>query len=290
MVSTAKRKSPYVDYDTWISQALSCVELPGGQTVWRCGAVGKQPLVLVHGTSGDRFGVVPLAYELAGRYDIFIIELLGHGSRAIPDSPAYTLDSLRQDLRAQILDIEGLVGCEAGVVAHSFGCLVAGADDIASTRKVLLITPVPELGRLFFVFATLFKYTVPVTARIYNLPFFDWMRREVIARDRFDRAARRRLIWNSKVSSPTVSQTDYQIRLMDAIYRANRRPDSMRFVDAVLLVNRDTASSYRTPESYSKIFPSAYIEMCEGGHLVPIEQPARVAAIVDGIMTTQQLE
>ena len=93
---------------------------------------GKRPVVLVHGIGVSGRYMVPLAHELAPRYDVRVPDLPGFG-RSHKPRPAPNLEGLADSLEAW------MAACHlrrAVVLGNSFGCQVAAAHARAHPKRV----------------------------------------------------------------------------------------------------------------------------------------------------------
>ncbi|MFI5212802.1 MAG: alpha/beta fold hydrolase, partial [Candidatus Saccharimonadales bacterium] len=73
-----------MNYTAWAGQHLKQLALTlDGKSIalWQTPPVkDRQTILLVHGVTGDHFGLVPLVAELSGSYNCLILELPGHGA------------------------------------------------------------------------------------------------------------------------------------------------------------------------------------------------------------------
>ena len=110
----------------------------------RLGSAGNQPLILLHGGGQTRGSWGTLANLLAERgYDVFSLDLRGHGDSEWASDKDYSLSSYRDDLRALLATIDRppvLVGASLGGVTALL-TLGEGTGDEAVALVLVDITP-----------------------------------------------------------------------------------------------------------------------------------------------------
>ncbi|MBN1138816.1 MAG: alpha/beta hydrolase [Anaerolineae bacterium] len=111
--------------------------------IYRMGIPGGPPLVLVHGFSDNGLCWLPVAQELASRYDIVMPDARGHGLSARLDPAA------RGDMTADLVGIVRALELERPIVAgHSMGAMTAfhlGVRYPGLPRALILEDPVWRL-------------------------------------------------------------------------------------------------------------------------------------------------
>lgn len=100
------------------------------------------PLVLVHGTSGDRTRWAPILPALEARFSVYAIDRRGRGLSG--DGAAYALDREFEDVAAVVDSIGGPVD----VLGHSYGALCALEAALLSphVRRLVLYEPPMQTG------------------------------------------------------------------------------------------------------------------------------------------------
>lgn len=270
-----------MEYATWSKKKLKRVALKNGRhitSVW-CSEQSDLPLiVLVHGITGDHVGLAALAQELAETYQVAIVDLPGHGkSSQIPLPDAITL----QQWFAQTLDaIEHEIGKVEAICAHSFGCSAVLGEDILKKRKVILLNPVPTPSTPYAQYARLIMDSAHFWAHIYNWRPFVLLRGMVLAKVR-TRDALRRIRWAGLNSRATYSQVVFQSRLVNIILDSS----AYKFagsgkVALVVCGMSDTTAYERDSLDMETAFGGSKVVFLKGGHLLPIESPDRVAALI----------
>lgn len=107
-----------------------------------------QPVVLLHGLGDSGPGWMPVLAELATTFQVFVLDLRGHGNSSRPGT--YSFELMRDDVLG-FLDAVGLT--RAALVGHSMGAvvgmLVAQAAPDRVTQLVLEDATVPRPGDLY---------------------------------------------------------------------------------------------------------------------------------------------
>lgn len=274
-----------MNYQSWSQTALRKITITTGTTdtaVW-CDQSSKKPLVvLVHGLSGDHYGLVPLAYELSDIYRIAIVELPGHGdSDSIPLSDAASLEIWFETVLSQIVED---MGRPAFICTHSFASLAVLSKNILSAYPTVLLNPVPTPSRTYIWYAKLMMHTARLWAQLYNWHPLVYMRGLIVTRV-FEKDARTRVHWVGYRSKINYRQAVYQSRLitmaLDNSVYAHAADGQVRLVICGTL---DVIPLQRDVASMRSVFGSTKIEFVRGGHIMPIESPRQVAAIIKSFM------
>lgn len=271
-----------MNYTAWASENLTKKPLhlrSKRVMVWEAPNVeGRQTMLLVHGITGDHFGLVPLVEELSKTYNCLIVELPGHGkSDTIRLSNATMLQKWFVDARAVIekeirpIDI---------VCAHSFGCTaVVGANNHAQRIKTVLLNPVPHPSGIYAEYARVIMRFAGFWAIFYNLRAFVFLRSIALAKvNSWD--ARRNIGWVSRYSRPSYRQVVYQAGLVDIILDTSAYSYVKDRIDLVVCGLDDTTASQRDSLELESVFGRSPTLFLKGGHLLPIESPERVAALI----------
>ncbi|WP_025620486.1 alpha/beta fold hydrolase [Salinispora cortesiana] len=112
------------------------------------GSPAGQPVVLLHGLGDSGADWVPVLAELATTFQVFVLDLRGHGSSSRPGKCSFEL--MRDDVLG-FLDAAGLE--RVALVGHSMGAvvavLVAQAAPDRVTHLVLEDATVPRPGDLY---------------------------------------------------------------------------------------------------------------------------------------------
>ena len=86
---------------------------------WCSGSGASEPLLLVHGTSGDHFAWTPVLAALEQQFCVWTIDRRGRGRSG--DLDDYALERESEDIAAVI----DAIGCPVHLLGHSFGGLCA---------------------------------------------------------------------------------------------------------------------------------------------------------------------
>jgi pimeloyl-ACP methyl ester carboxylesterase len=275
-----------MNYTRWAADNLTktTIKLRGKQVaLWRTPTIAHAPtILLVHGITGDHFGLVPLVYELTMTHNCLVVELPGHGA-----SDAYTLKSakvLQEWFRDVVKHIETHVTLIDAVCAHSFGCTaIAGKNEFRPTIKTIMLNPVPRPSRLYAQYAQVIMRFARFWAIFYNLRAFVFMRSVTLAKVN-TWESRRRIGWVSHYSRPTYWQVVYQAGLVDIILDSTAYSHVKDRMALVVCGLDDTTADQRDSLEMAEVFGASPVEFLRGGHLVPIETPERVATMIRQIV------
>jgi pimeloyl-ACP methyl ester carboxylesterase len=268
-----------MDYTEWKEAHLTQARV-GGKTktsVWLTPGDSLPLAVMVHGISGDHSGLVPLAAELSDEYRLAIIELPGHGDSdpiPLPDAA-----SLQEWFYAALGEVEKEFGEVSVIIAHSFGCSAVLGETLLDTKKVVLLCPVPTPSEMYARYSRIIMRSAHFWAHIYNWRLFVLMRSVVLTKVR-TREALRRIRWVGLYSQPSYKQVVFQAGLVDMILDGSAYRHVKDGVALVVCGMWDTTAVQRDSLDMEGVFGEAKTVFLAGGHLVPIETPARVAAVI----------
>jgi pimeloyl-ACP methyl ester carboxylesterase len=271
-----------MNYTAWASENLTKKSLRLRNkhvSIWEAPfAENRSTMLLVHGITGDRYGLVPLVEELSKNYNCLIVELPGHGaSDQIKLADASMLQKWFSDVHAHIekeirkIDI---------VCAHSFGCTaVVGESNRGGHAKTILLNPVPQPSGLYAEYAQLIMRFAGFWAVFYNMRAFVFLRSVALAKGN-NWEARKNIGWVSRYSRPTYRQVIYQAGLVDIILDKTAYSYVKDHIDLVICGLEDTTASQRDSLELESVFGNSPVLFLRGGHLLPIESPERVAAMI----------
>jgi pimeloyl-ACP methyl ester carboxylesterase len=270
-----------MNYNAWADAHLtqSWVTQKGHKTsIWHTIKADKPLYVMVHGINGNHFGLVPLAVELAQDFQLVIVELPGHGHSGYVRRPsAIKLQQWFSDVLAQI---EREYAQKAVIVAHSFGCMVVLQDTLLKTRDVVLLNPVPTPSEMYERYSRIIMRSSHFWAHIYNWRAFVFLRGLVLAKIR-TRSSLTRVRWAGRQELPSYQQIMYQAGLVDVILDPSVY-DTARsgHVKLVVCGMADTTATERDMLDMRQAFGLSDVAFLNGGHLLPIETPDRVAYVI----------
>lgn len=271
-----------MNYTEWASQYLTkkVLRLRSKRiAVWMATIEdGRPTMLLVHGITGDHNGLVPLVRELSKRYNCLIVELPGHG-----DSDMVRLSNVSM-LQKWFTDVRALIESEIRpvdiVCAHSFGCsAVVGAGNRVHNKRTILLNPVPHPSGVYAEYARVIMRFAKFWALFYNFRLFIFLRSMTLVKAN-TWGARRNVGWVSKYSRPTYRQIIYQARLVDIILDITAYEYVKDRIDLVVCGLDDTTADQRDSLELEKVFGKSPVLFLKGGHLLPIESPARVAELI----------
>ncbi len=271
-----------MNYTSWATENLTqlFIFLDNKKVaLWQSNNVdGRPTMLLVHGISGDHFGLVPLVEELSKTHNCLIIELPGHG---LSDQIHFANAGL---LQQWFSDIYGVIEKEIRLIdivcAHSFGCTaVVGERRYADRTKMILLNPVPHPSGVYAEYARSVMRFAGFWAVFYNMRAFIFLRSITLAKVN-SHSSRQRIGWVSKYSRPTYRQVVYQASLVDIILDTTAYSHVKDNIDLIICGLEDTTADQQDSLELATIFGSSPVEYLRGGHLVPIETPERVAALI----------
>ena len=274
-----------MNYTAWNDKNLTQIFITRGNKktcVWLTPASDKPLIVLIHGIGGDHAGLVPLAAELVKRYRIAIIDLPGHGNT--DEIPLPRATALQQWCEHTIAAIEQQIGEVTLVGAHSFGCSAVLSEALLTTKKIILINPVPTPSQSYARYSRIVMSSSRFLAHIYNWRPFVLLRGRAI-RKIHTREAVRRVRWVGAHSPSTYGQVVFQSGLVDMILDGTTysRAKTGRIFLVVCAI-ADTTASERDSIDMGAIFGDCKVVFLRGGHLLPIETPERVARVINEAM------
>ncbi len=274
-----------MDYQKWGETALQKITLRHGTSttaVW-CDAPSSKPVaIFIHGLSGDHFGLVPLAYELSGHYQIAIVELPGHGDS--DQIPLPDVASLQRWFMATLDSIIQQIGEPALICTHSFASLAVLNEKILAKYSTILLNPVPIPSQSYIRYAKCVMWSSWVWAYWYSWRISVYIRGRIVTRIHTD-AAQERVNWVGRHARTTYRQAIYQARLIDmALDVSAYQYASDGQVTLVVCGKNDMIPAEYTQQSMRTIFGSTTMIFVEGGHILPIESPSVVAQIIKSSM------
>lgn len=274
-----------MDYSAWSEKHLEKKLIKDGTyatSVWCTKSSDKKLIVIVHGISGDYAGVVPLAVELSHTYRVAIVELPGHGDSDVIPLP--NAAALQRWFDKTFLSIERELGDVAAVCAHSFGCSAVLSDTILAHQKVILLNPVPTPSKTYVTYARMIMDSAHFWAYIYNWRLFVLLRGMTLSKLHTHDAVRR-VRWVGWHSHPNYDQIVFQAGLVDMILDGYAyRHVSTGKVALVVCATSDTTARQRDSIDMRAVFGDSKIVFLNGGHLLPIESPERVAHLITDSM------
>ena len=270
-----------MNYGAWIKTHLTQVTIENDSrlvSLWCSEPSDKPLLLLVHGISGDHVGMVPLARELIRDYRIVMLDLPGHGgSDQVPLPNAKTLQVWFDTV---IEKIEKEVGRVTAVCAHSFGCSAVISHTTLTSKKVILLNPVPAPSGMYATYSRMIMDSAHFWAHVYNWPPFILLRGMTLAKVP-QREVLRRVRWVGLHSRPSFEQIVFQSGLVDMILDGSAyRHATDGKVALVVCGMYDTTARQRDTLDMEAVFGTTRTVFLKGGHLVPIESPDRVAHLI----------
>src|SRR4030042_95140 len=88
---------------------------------YRAGRRDGIPMVLVHGVTDDGLCWMPVAKALSPGYDLFLMDMRGHGKSDAPKDSGYTLENMASELASCI---QSLRLKKPVLLGHSMGAFI----------------------------------------------------------------------------------------------------------------------------------------------------------------------
>jgi pimeloyl-ACP methyl ester carboxylesterase len=256
------------------------------------GSAEAETLVMLHGLGADHRGLSDLAAGLSG-FRIVVPDLPGFGHSApLPGRHtlreyARVIDGLRQRLGVARMALLG----------HSFGADVAltyASRYPAAVSDLCLLNPVlgtdgvaTRLGVLYSRFCAALPASLARPMLSNRLAVY---LQDAVTFTTHDRATRRRILRQDYVTARLADP-----RAVHESVRSLQRAPFARFarsVSARTLVVSGTQDTLASPDSLTRLpwgQPEPEITVVTGsGHLLPVEQPGRVATIVQEFLDAQR--
>lgn len=237
---------------------------------------GKPTALLVHGFSGTYGGMTFLSEELRDDFRVVLIDLPCHGAS---DAVACrTRDELAAYMRAAAGTVSRWFGPIHWLIGHSMGTGVAAMMQPALPgARVALICPVPTPSGAYAASMHLMQRSRAMRwlqgTQLLAIPrgmaiLRHWrgggFGRMCVNSWRYGGVSRQQLV--ERAGLPSLILTPEQFR--------------GAAIDLVIAGRSDTTAKERTSAALQAAFPSASVQLLPGGHLLPIESPSAVAAII----------
>lgn len=231
--------------------------------------------VLFHGFGGNYFGLTPLAFELSKKFSIIICELPAHGKNSL--EVFENISEFKEFYRNLIAKIQADFGEISLIVAHSFSCFFAAEDQISAKIPTVLINPVYSPSRSFLNgmrISNAFKLVMILS----NLPIFSPPKALALQKI-WTREATKNVFENifHCQNSPRKLLTQQKlipIALSGEAFRG-KNPASL------VIVGRNDGTVAKFDErDFRKFFPDSKFKVLNGGHLLPMERPKKIAKVI----------
>lgn len=242
--------------------------------VWEFGDAHKPFIIMVHGITGNHFGLLPLAYELRTHFRIYIVDLPNHGESDFSRQAERDINFLRDWFDGAVDEICRRENAQPErIVAHSYGCLVVSAK-MLEQQNVVLISPPMAVGRWYKLGVKIGTKLSHSFAFLYNLRIFSMPKACSISKVR-SRETMRLMRWNSVVGSPKWSQVPAQTRM----FHIALSPIVMSVGDisphSIIAGRYDLVVPLEELEA--NFADISQITVLEAGHLPPLECPKLLA-------------
>lgn len=235
----------------------------------------KPNILLMHGIGGDHHGMMPLGWELRHRYNVYFVELPGHGASALPvDRSLAYWGQWAQDLSRACADRRIAID---EVVGHSFGCVAVGAMDSLGARRYTMLNPVLRPSLTYSTYARVVSALRYVIGPWYGRYLFALWRGLILLYIRTSRSVSA-VRWISRQTRCSQAQLYYHMSLANqmAAHTAFVITPAVRARLRVFMGSHDTLPAMNYFE-LSRELPDVPVRLLTGGHLLPIESPAEVA-------------
>jgi pimeloyl-ACP methyl ester carboxylesterase len=236
------------------------------------GRPNKPPLVLIHGSGGDHLSWPPEIRRLAD-VRAFTLDLPGHGKS---EGPGFQSVADYADSVVGFINEAGL--SRAVFVGHALGGAIALTLAIDHPERVVGIGLISTGPRLPIASSVLENAANPATFILAIKSLQELMHIPQTAKLLKDQTFRR-------MSSIRQTLFHGDLRACDQ-FDVTTRLDAIRAPVLVLCGTDDQLTPRRYSESLAGLIPGAALQTIDGaGHLVMLEQPRRVAALLSVFMT-----
>lgn len=235
----------------------------------------KKTLLLIHGIGGDYHGFKPFAYDLRLKYNVYIVDLPGHGLTDTPSDRSY--DFWKKWAVALLPELSSNSIVIDEVVAHSFGCLVASFMDLRDTPHTM-ITPVTHTTKVYIVYTKVIYNLRYLIAPWYGIYAFAALRGIMLSYRR-ERGAMDVIRWVSKNAHYSMGQFVYQAALARDIdeYHLFGGLDTKSSKNLRIIMASHDSFSTEDYFDLKREIPNVNIKLVSGGHLVPMEAHEELA-------------
>lgn len=246
--------------------------------IYSVGNDASKPLVLlVHGYSGNYFGLSFLTRELLGQWRVVLAELPSHGASEI-----VTMDQLTQIhawYRQLVENVEAEFGEISLVVGHSYGCYVVAESAISRRIPTVLMNPLFKPTEIYLKMAKL-----SINSRLMNLVQNFWLispfKALVLWKHR-SLPALKNVLQDSVHAQGGYKRGCAQGQMLNVIFEKELfRPEKSCF-RLVILGELDDFNQEFEDWEVVESFGQAKIATLPGGHLMPIELPRSVAEVIN---------
>lgn len=226
-------------------------------------------VLMIHGLSGSYIGNIPLGQLLAKKYNVYYVDLPGHGGSDTPSAGTMdAIDSWSEKLIVSKMIDEVRIDT---VIAHSFGCYVAARSYAQNNIETVFLMPVAKESIANFVTAKVVYGLRAVTIPTYNLVTWSTLRGFMMSH-KPNLATWRTLGFVARNTQPGHKKLRYQMQLATRVLPFGL-PDASNC--AAVIGKYDVIASV----SYAKMhrmYPSMRVYSYDGGHLAPIEDAEKV--------------
>lgn len=236
----------------------------------------KPNMLLVHGIGGDRYGMIPLAYELSAFYNVYLVELPGHGRTKIPSDRRHDYwwkwaEAVPGAFAEKAIRLDVTIG-------HSSGCAAVAAMALSHSARYVLLTPVPtptQTYERYIRVLSIFRRSIA--------PWYGWypvaLWRGSLLLKRRTLAAKKTVQWVSKQTRYSRWRFYYQLELArdwptNSFYHHVGKGVEDRLT--IIVGAEDSIPCENFFELRNRL-PKADVRLLPGGHLLPLESPRELA-------------
>lgn len=238
----------------------------------------KETVLMMHGMTGDRHGLMPLGYDLRREYNVCLIDLPGHGQTATPDTTGYIFwqqwsQGLLPAIQAAGITIDQIIG-------HSAGCLVATMTQVKDVRMTL-ITPVLKPSELYSRYTRFIYYFRHILIPLFRIRWLAYLRGRMLVYKKTPEALRA-VRWITKTEKFVPSQFLYQVTVGRHVGNPVLSHDfyNVRFRSMLIIYALQDTLPHVDVQDMRQRLPYAKIIETPGSHMLPIEDHSHIAQLI----------
>lgn len=264
-----------------ICQELNCKEVVRDGFAWfECNLAAKRAVLIIHGVTGGKLDMMPLAREYVERgWAVYCLDLPGHGKSIMTEFDSFT--DLAHWLEKALEKIDrplDLIVSNSYASAIVYRALLDGV--IADQTEVILACPTPETSRLAdFLQKIIEHFPEKPTWALYNTAIARVLRCNILLQTK-DLVARAWMLESEKMKKQytTLRQSGYLSRLLynDNPYRAPLPCLAQKHLK-IVMGTKDNVVSKKAISKMKYLAPETKIIKAEGaGHILHFEAYQRL--------------
>lgn len=232
----------------------------------------QKPLaILIHGFTGNAFGLSFLAKEMAEDFRIILVEMPNHGKSSLQKiENSQDLQNWNAEITSKLEQKFGRISL---IIYHSMSCFSSNSK-IASKMPTIFINPVFKTPQKYI--RSIKISANPIVALISNLPPAPLIKALLLIKS-WSFQSLKNVLKNTLFSLSTPSQIIFQTKMTKIPFEKPLLSDNSKHVKMIVVGTKDSLSSPLSDKDRNKFFSKAKIIEINTGHLSPIERPKEIA-------------